>query len=95
MREWNCLPLVASPSPSSLWLGAQRWSSYRFIIAHKAARLKARALIRRGAAPGGLTPGHTDPARSHITQADTDRLGKVCSLVSEREKIYMGSLTQR
>lgn len=81
------LPATGSPAVpqlplaqrSALELERRRLGSHRFIIAHKAACLNAEALIRRGAAPGGLTPGHTDPTHSHIREADRYSLRKTCT----------------
>lgn len=85
------LPLAQS---SALELERQQLSSHRLIIAHKAACLKAEALIRRGAAPSGLTPGHTDPTHSHIREADSNSLGKTCAwmCVYEEKKTDLESI---
>lgn len=84
------LPLAQS---SALEPESQRLSSHRFIIAHKAACLKAEALIHRGAAPSRLTPGHTDPTHSHIREADQCSLKEICIwMCVHKKKIDLESI---
>lgn len=72
------MPATGSPSvpelppaqSSALELESQRLSSQRFIISHKAARLKVEAPSHRGEGPQQAHCGHADPTHSHITEED-------------------------